>query len=425
MASVALRRLDLSDLELLATLDAACFAQAWPKSQLAEELAHKDALVIGAFIDDQLVGAICARKMLEELSIFRIMTKPEDRRKGIAHALLQSIEAYAQTLTPPLDLMLEVSVKNESAIAFYTREGFESLAVRKDYYPEGDALVMKRPLKKWHLDYELLDFGEGLKLERFGDHVLKRPDAAATGKPRNEPGSWKFDSACERASKDYAWTRELEPWLVNRGPTQLELRLSQSKNVGVFPEQEANWNWLSETIWRSKRRLRVLNLFAYTGAASIVCAQNLADVTHVDSARSTVRWASENAKSSAENLPIRWIVDDAQTFLEKEIRRGKTYDGIILDPPPIGQGQGNRFEFRSDAADLIKSCKQVLSKDPAFFLLNAYALNISPSELGKLVGPLIELPLEVGELGITEASGARRLSCSVFARFRSFASSST
>lgn len=422
MASVALKRLELGDLDLLATLDAACFAQAWPRSQLADELAHKDALVIGAFVDNQLVGAICARKMLDELSIFRIMTKPEHRRKRVAHALLQAVEAYTQSLTQPLELMLEVSVKNEPAIAFYTREGFEHLAVRKDYYPEGDALVMKRPHKKWQLDYDLLDFGEGYKLERFGEHVLKRPDAEAIGKPQLK--SWKYDASCEREGNGYTWTHELAPWTLSRGPIKLDLRLSQSKNVGVFPEQEANWNWLSEVIWNQKRPLKILNLFAYTGAASIVCAQSLADVTHVDSARSTVRWASENAKRSDENLAIRWIVDDAQAFLAKEIRRGKTYDGIILDPPPIGQGQGNRFEFRSDAIELLKACKQVLSKDPAFFLLNAYALNISPSELGKLVRPVIDLPLEVGELGL-DTSGERRLSCSVFARFRALASSST
>jgi 23S rRNA (cytosine1962-C5)-methyltransferase len=357
--------------------------------------------------------------MIDELSVFRIMTLHKFRRKKIAHALLERATAFAQTLSPALDLWLEVSEKNESAIAFYTREGFEMVSRRKDYYPEGDAFVMKRLHQKRKLDYELLDFGEGYKLERFGSVILKRPDVAAIGQPQQAISDWQFDAACERTGRDYRWTKMLEPWAISYGPMLLELRSSQSKNIGVFPEQEANWTWLSETIWRHKRPLRVLNLFAYTGAASIVCAQNLADVTHVDSARSTVRWASENAKrSDGETLSIRWIVDDAKSFLEKEIKRGKSYDGIILDPPPMGHsGQGNRFEFRNDALELLQSCKKVLSKEPAFFLLNAYGLNLAPSELGKLAGPMIELPLEVGELSLRDAN--RSLSCSAYARFRS------
>lgn len=409
------RRLDLDDLEALVSLDASCFASPWSKTQLSEELSHPEALVIGAFDSTRLIGTVCARLMVDEMWIFRIMTLPAFRRKKIAHTLVQRVEALSKTC----DLWLEVSLANKSAVAFYEREGFVAVNTRKDYYPEGDALVMKRDARPQRLDYELLDFGDGYKLERFGQHVLKRPDAAAIGMSRQTLSSWTFDSACERRGKGFEWSSALEPWVITRGPMSLELRLSQSKNVGVFPEQQGNWEWLAQTLERYNQPQKVLNLFAYTGAASIVCAQNGAQVCHVDSARSAVKWASENAlRSGGESNSIRWIVDDAQRFLEKEIRRGHTYDGIILDPPPMGHGQGNRFEFRKDALDLIAACQKVLTPQPAFFLLNAYAMNLEPEALGRLVGPQMGLPLEVGELAIKEASGNRRLSCSVYARYR-------
>lgn len=411
-----IRRLYQGDLPFLLALDSQCFSAPWTKEQMADELAHRDGLVVGAFRGETLVGAVCARQMVDELWIFRIMTLPDLRRKGVARALVQRVEAFAQQQRQPSDLWLEVNIKNIDAIAFYEREGFVRQSVRPNYYPDGDALIMKRTHAQWRLDYELLDFGDGYKLERFGQYVLKRPDAAAIGAPRETVGSWRFDSACERRGSGFVWTQPLDPWIVTRGPMRLELRLSQSKNIGVFPEQEDNWSWLAATLWRSSRPLKVLNLFAYTGAASIVCAQNGAQVTHVDSARSSVKWASENATKSAES--IRWIVDDAQTFLNREIKRGQRYDGIILDPPPIGQGQGGRFEFRKDAFELIRSCKELLERKPAFFVLNAYAMNLSAERLGEMVGPVINLPLQSGELGIKEALGDRRLSCSVYARYR-------
>jgi 23S rRNA (cytosine1962-C5)-methyltransferase len=415
----SLRRLELSDLDALVSLDAQCFAEPWPRAQLEDELAHTAAVVVGAYSEGKLVGAICSRLVVDEVWVFRIMTLPELRRQKIAHALVERVEAFAQQLFKPSDLWLEVSVHNTGAIAFYEREGFAQVSVRKDYYPDGDALVMKRAHVPWRLDYELVDFGAGFKLERFGAHKLMRPDAAATGPLRTYLGEWEHDSVWDRVGKDGAWDRELSPWVISRGPMLLELRQSQSKNIGVFPEQESNWDWLASTLWRHKRPLKVLNLFAYTGAASIICAQNMAQVTHVDSARSAVRWASDNAqRSGGSALSIRWIVDDAQSFLNKEIRRGQRYDGIILDPPPMGHGQGNRFEFRKDALDLIRSCKELLADEPAFFLLNAYAMNLTPEALGRLVGPVIALPLQVGELGIKEALGDRRLSCSVYARYR-------
>lgn len=424
------RRLALDDLEQLVELDSQCFATPWLSKKLAEELENTDAIVFGAFEQGALVGAICARLVYDEIWIFRIMTRPQMRRQKIAHKLLAQIDAAAHAFEQPCDLWLEVSAHNPSAIAFYEREGFRVKQVRKGYYPkerdqkmEADALVMKRKSEPWTLDYELKDFGEGYKLERYGNNTIMRPDAAAVGKPRQNRSSWVYQASCERSGpKGFLWEHSLdfqEPWTISRGPLNFELRTSQSKNIGLFPEQENNWNWLSKTISRSQKPLKVLNLFAYTGGATLICAQNGTEVCHVDSARSAVRWASENAtRSGLATHPIRWIVDDAQEFIAKELRRGHRYDGIILDPPPMGHGQGGRFEFRKDAFELVASCKKLLAKEPAFFLLNAYAMNLTASQIGQLIGPILGLPLEVGELQIKESTGDRALSCSVFARYR-------
>lgn len=228
------------------------------------------------------------------------------------------------------------------------------------------------------LDYELIDFGEGFKFERFGPVKLIRPEAIAVRQPKAPVSSWFADSICTSLGHNkFSWDPILDPWIINYGDIKLELRLSQSKNIGIFPEQQANWTWLAQ---KAKYNSKILNLFAYTGAASLVCAQAGAYVTHVDSSKSSVKWASDNARLS--NLQnIRWIVEDARIFLKREIARKNTYDGLILDPPPFG----DNFLFNRDILDLLSLCKQVLKPEPDLFLFNSYAVNLKPKDLEKLL----------------------------------------
>lgn len=259
------------------------------------------------------------------------------------------------------------------------------------------------------LDYELLDFGEGVKLERFGPKILKRPEASALGRPKVPVEAWQPDSVCTALSKNkFHWDRALLPWQITYGDIRLELRLSDSKNIGIFPEQERNWAWLSKKV---RPGANILNLFAYTGGASLVCAKKGAQVCHVDASKAAVNWASKNARlSSLEN--IRWIVDDAKTFLKREIARNSQYDGLILDPPPFGKAGTLNFQFSRDILVLLELAKQVLKPETGFFLLNSYAVNMKPKELKRLVFSYFgDKQIEAGELKIQE------LSLSTYARF--------
>ncbi|MEI6789747.1 MAG: class I SAM-dependent methyltransferase [Myxococcaceae bacterium] len=259
------------------------------------------------------------------------------------------------------------------------------------------------------LDYDLLDSGDGFKLERFGLLKLIRPDASALCKPKQPKNTWIADSICESLGKNlFAWQPNLEPWMINYGALKLELRLSQSKNIGIFPEQESNWKWLTQKI---RPGSKILNLFAYTGAASLVCAQKGAQVCHVDASKAAVKWASDNAKLN--NLKnIRWIVEDAQVFLKREIARKSTYDGLILDPPPFGKADKASFLFNRDILELLDLCKQVLKPEPELFLINSYAVNLKPSDLKNLVLRYFgKQKIEAGELRIGP------LSLSAYARF--------
>jgi len=218
------------------------------------------------------------------------------------------------------------------------------------------------------LDYELLDCGDRLKLERFGTTKLIRPEMGAIDEPKEPIGDWVTDSECYSEGKSlFRWEPLLEPWVITYGSLKFELRLSQSKNIGIFPEQASNWAWLSKKV---KPGSKILNLFAYTGAASLVCAQAGAHVTHVDVSKSSVKWASDNARLSAVDN-IRWIVEDARVFLKREIARKNIYDGLILDPPPFGKAGQNSFLFNRDILELLDLCKQVLKPEPDYFCLIA------------------------------------------------------
>jgi len=221
--------------------------------------------------------------------------------------------------------------------------------------------------------YELLDFGDGRKLERIGGYVIDRPSPAAERESRaTEDHAWAAAAArFERTARDEGeWSTTLEPqkpWFVEHGALRLELKRTDFGHVGVFPEQAENWDWIARQVRAASRPLNVLNLFAYTGASTLAAAVAGAAVVHVDSARNTVAWASRNARHSGlAEAPIRWIVEDAARFVRREIRRGNCYDGVILDPPSYGHGpKGEPWKLGEHLMPLLRDCAVLLGLQPA------------------------------------------------------------
>jgi len=272
-----------------------------------------------------------------------------------------------------------------------------------------------------NFDYEFLDSGNGLKLERFGNNILIRPEKKASWTPKIN--AWKADAICQYDQKNtYVWEKKAsfnEAWSINYGTLCFELRLSQSKNIGIFPEQEKNWQWLHEKIkQKNNYHPNVLNLFAYTGAATLVAASAGAEVCHVDASKSVVNWAFRNAQlSGLSNNPIRWIVDDALKFMQREIKRGILYDGIILDPPPMGHSKNGIFTFKKNTLLLLELCRRLLKPDASFFLFNCYAMNYTPQIAKELIMQIFkQKKLRAGELFIGK-SLSNRISCSAYVRF--------
>ena len=234
-------------------------------------------------------------------------------------------------------------------------------------------------------DYELLDCGGGEKLERWGDQLLVRPDPQAIwNTPRTNRG-WKHNSGryARSSTGGGQWQNKSMPerWTVSYGSLTFNIKPMNFKHTGLFPEQAANWDFAQEQIRRAGRPISVLNLFAYTGGATVACAAAGASVCHVDAARGMVSWARENARSShLEDAPIRWIVDDCAKFVQREIRRGSRYDAVIMDPPSYGRGPGGEiWKLEDNVYDLITLTEQVLSDDPLFFAINSYTEGLSPA----------------------------------------------
>ncbi len=273
-------------------------------------------------------------------------------------------------------------------------------------------------------EYELLDSGDGEKIERFGTYMIARPDPRALWQKTN-PQVWETANATFTRTdpKTGTWdirTKPPTPWTLRYKALTFTLRPTEFKHVGIFPEQAANWNWLESTI--QGRPLNVLNLFAYTGGATMACLAAGAKVTHVDAAKSTIVWAKENlAASSLTEKPIRWIEDDAYKFVMRESKRGNTYDGIILDPPRFGRGsKGEVWKLEEHLPQLLVACKRILSSSPAFVLINAYTADISPIVLDRLMGDMTtELggTVESGELTLKESSSGRLLPNGIFSRW--------
>ena len=272
-------------------------------------------------------------------------------------------------------------------------------------------------------DYELLDCGGGEKLEHWGDKLLVRPDPQAIwNTPRAHRGWKKPDARYARSSSGGGqWADKSVPqrWQVGYRDLTFNVGLMNFKHTGVFPEQAANWDFAREQIQQAGRPVSVLNLFAYTGGATIACAAAGASVCHVDAAKGMVQWARDNARASGlEDKPIRWIVDDCAKFVEREIRRGRKYDAVIMDPPSYGRGpSGEVWKLEENLYPFVELVSGVLSEEPLFVILNSYTTGLAPSVLtyilqtvigGKFGGRTVsdELGLPVTATGLALPCGA-------------------
>jgi len=301
------------------------------------------------------------------------------------------------------------------------------------------------PLESPHWrDYALLDSGDGLKLERFGAYTFVRPEvqamwpralpekewagAHAVFQPSGEEsgGHWAFKKkVAERWEMRYALPT-FSPLPGGEGPGVRGLRFwamtTPGRHLGVFPECAANWDWCAGLIREAKRPVKVLNLFGYTGLATLACAAAGAQATHVDASKKSVSWARENqALSGLADKPIRWIVEDALKFVQREARRGKRYDGILLDPPKFGRGpQGEVWEVYKSLPKLLGACREVLSEQPLFIILTVYAVQASAIHVGQALEAIMPGrggKVECGELVTREQSAGRLLSQAVYARW--------
>lgn len=273
-------------------------------------------------------------------------------------------------------------------------------------------------------DYELIDSGQGAKLERFGTYIISRPDPRAIWQRQAPITFWeKAHAIYVRNTKDEGhWDIRTQPpadWQVRYHDLVFTLKPTSFKHVGVFPEQAVNWQWMKEIIHKNTR---VLNLFAYTGGATMAAAAAGARVTHVDSAKGAIEWAKTNvAASNISGTSIRWIEDDAYKFALRETRRGNTYDGLILDPPRFGRGpKGEVWKIEEDLPKLLDVCKILLAPKPVFILLNAYTADLSSIVISHLISDLMRENGGVvsnGELALKDTTSGRLLPNGIFARW--------
>jgi len=284
-------------------------------------------------------------------------------------------------------------------------------------------------------DYALLDSGDGLKLERFGKYVFVRPESQAMWK-RSLEKEWKnadafFQPTGEESGGHWDFKKKVdEQWTMRYALPHttkglaFKVMTTPGRHLGVFPEVAAHWDWTSELIARSKKEVSVLNLFGYTGLASLAAAAAGAKVTHVDASKKSVSWARENqALSGLEEKTIRWIVDDAVKFVQREARRGAKYEGIILDPPKFGRGpKGEIWEVYKSLPDLLQTCRECLSANPLFVVTTVYAVRASAIHVAQAMDEMMKGiggTIDSGELVTREQSAGRFLSQAVYARWES------
>lgn len=279
---------------------------------------------------------------------------------------------------------------------------------------------------KWK-DFELLDCSGGEKLERWGKYNLVRPDPQAIWETPKSDSRWSCRDARYRRSETGggSWDKGglPESWQISYGELRFNVKPMNFKHTGLFPEQACNWDWAMEKIRTAGRPVSVLNLFAYTGAATVACAKAGATVCHVDAAKGMVAWAKENAVSSGlKDAPIRWIVDDCSKFVEREIRRGRRYDAIIMDPPSYGRGPGGEvWKLEKNLWPFVSLCAGVLSDDPLFVLINSYTTGLSASVLSYVTESVFTKKFggssEARELGLPVTDSGLVLPCGASCRW--------
>ena len=276
-------------------------------------------------------------------------------------------------------------------------------------------------------DYEIIDMAEGKKLERWGKYILVRPDPQIIWKEKNFPEKWKKANAIYNRSRTGGGAWEFknklpDSWQIRYKDLIFNIKPMGFKHTGLFPEQAANWEWMINKIKQSKRPIKVLNLFAYTGGATVACLYAGASVCHVDSSKGMVAWAKENVISSKlQDRPVRYIIDDVIKFVQREIRRGNKYDAIIMDPPSYGRGtSGEVWQFENNISDLVNLCTNILSDKPLFFLINSYTTGISSEVLSNILRINMKKyrgKITNGEVGLPMAQSDLVLPCGIFSRW--------
>ena len=277
-------------------------------------------------------------------------------------------------------------------------------------------------------DYEILDMANGEKLERWGNITLIRPDPQIIWKEKTFPEKWKkADARYVRSSSgggNWSYKNKLpKSWKITYNELTFNVKPMGFKHTGLFPEQAVNWDWMMNKIQNSKREIKVLNLFAYTGGATVACLKAGASVCHVDSSKGMCEWAKENVTSSGlRERPVRFLIDDVVKFVNREIRRGNKYDGIIMDPPSYGRGaNGEVWKFEENIAPLIELCMNVLSEKPLFFLINSYTTGISSQVLENMLR--LYMPKKAkgkfshGEIGLPMTNSKLILPCGIYGRW--------
>ena len=275
-------------------------------------------------------------------------------------------------------------------------------------------------------DYEVIDCSAGEKLERWGKYKLLRPDPQVIWNTEKNKDWKNLNGHYHRSAKgggEWEFFDLPEQWTINYKSLTFNLKPFSFKHTGLFPEQATNWDWFSDKIKNAGRPIKVLNLFAYTGGATLAAAASGASVTHVDASKGMVGWAKENAASSGlSDAPIRWLVDDCVKFVEREIRRGNKDDGIIMDPPSYGRGpKGEIWKIEESIHDFIKLCANLLSDNPLFFLVNSYTTGLAPAVLTYMISTEIVKPfgghVESEEIGLPVTNSGLVLPCGASGRW--------
>ena len=277
-------------------------------------------------------------------------------------------------------------------------------------------------------DYKIIDMANGQKLEKWGNIILSRPDPQIVWKNKTFPNEWKNANAVYTRSKTGGGNWEYKKrtpdfWKIKYKDLCFNIKTMGFKHTGLFPEQAVNWDWMRKKIETSKREIKVLNLFAYTGGATVACLASNASVCHVDSSKGMVNWAKENVQSSGlEKRKVRYIVDDVVKFVNREIRRENKYDAIIMDPPSYGRGtNGEVWQLEDNIYELVELCTNVLSDNPLFFLINSYTTGISSTVLANILNLTISKKFKgkvsSGEIGLPMENSNLILPCGIYGRW--------